>query len=80
MKIKFLQDFQGVETQGVFYRLGQVVDIDNGLAPRLIADKRAELVEVPTQPDKQIVTDETQIIENVYIAPRPTASTKRGRK
>jgi len=41
-KVKFLQDFQGVETNNVFYLRGQVVDVSEGVASRCVADGRAE--------------------------------------
>ena len=82
MKIIFLQDFQGVETGGVFYKRDQIVDLDINIALRLIADKRATPMEVPVyeQPAKQVVADDSEIFGNVYIEPQPTAKIKRGRK
>lgn len=43
-KVQFLQDFQGKETREIFYKQGQIVDFDDGMAERLIADGRAALV------------------------------------
>jgi hypothetical protein len=48
--VKFLQDFQGIETRGAFYKQGDVVDIDDGLVNRLVVDKRVELVQKPVVP------------------------------
>ena len=82
MKIIFLVDFQGVETGGVFYTCGQVVDLSIDVALRLVNDKRAAPMEVPVyeQPAKQVVADDSEIFGDIYIAPQPTAKTKRGRK
>lgn len=44
MKIKFLGSFQGVETGGIFYEQDQVVELDDGVASRLVMDGRAVLV------------------------------------
>ena len=59
-----------METSGVFYKLNQIVELSGDVALRLIADKRAALVEV-TQTNK---------LEAVEIEPQPTAKTKRGKK
>lgn len=55
MKIKFLHDFRGRETGEQYYTAGQVVEIDDQTAARLIADKRAEEVkdEQPEQTPKK---------------------------
>ena len=56
MKIIFLTDFRGRETNEHFYQAGEVADFDDQTAERLIADKRAELAEQPTpeaQPAKK---------------------------
>lgn len=86
MKIIFLQDFQGVETGGVFYTRGQVVDLSIDVALRLVNDKRAAPMEVPMevpvyeqpaeQPAEQVATDDSEVFDNVYVA----AKMKRGRK
>lgn len=59
--IRFLQDFQGVETNGVFYERGQVADVPDGVASRCVADKRAERVSEP----KQVV--EVEKVETVDV-------------
>lgn len=41
MKIKFLQDFQGRETQNRFYVKGQEAEFDNDIALQMIRDKFA---------------------------------------
>lgn len=43
-KVRFLQDFQGVETRGAFYKKGQAVEVPSDVADRCVADGRAELV------------------------------------
>jgi hypothetical protein len=43
-KVRFLQDFRGKETREVFYLKGQEVELDGGMAERLLADRRVELV------------------------------------
>lgn len=73
--IIFLQDFQGVETGGVFYKLGQVVTLSNGIAQRLIDDKRARLVAEPVvavMAEDEIIEPETIMTE---VHPK-----RRGRK
>lgn len=46
MKIKFLVDFRGRETNERYYQSGQVVELPDDIASRLIADKRAvEVIE-----------------------------------
>jgi hypothetical protein len=75
MEIKFLQDFQGVETGGVFYRLGQVVILENSVAARLVNDKRAELIEVIPPVPVEPVVEEPEVSEPVFVPYK-----KRGRK
>ena len=79
MKIKFLQDFQGVETSGVFYKLNQVVDLDYGLASRLVADKRAEKVEEQNSKQVETVIMPEDILTEVHET-QLTAKHKRGTK
>jgi hypothetical protein len=77
--IIFLQDFQGVETGGVFYKLGQVVTLGDGIAQRLIADKRAKLV-VTEQPEPAMAVmaeDEVTEPETIMTEVHPK---RRGRK
>jgi hypothetical protein len=81
-KVKFIQDFQGVETGGVFYTKGQVVSFDFSVAARLIADKRAELIEEKHyggQAEPELRHD-----EEIYPAPVEQVEViqpkKRGRK
>jgi hypothetical protein len=45
MKVRFLTDYQGQHTGPHFYLAGQVADVVESAALRLIADHRAELVE-----------------------------------
>lgn len=42
MRVRFLQDFQGVLTQERFFRAGEEEEFDDQLARDLIADGRAE--------------------------------------
>jgi hypothetical protein len=44
MKVKFLQDFQGVETNGVFYAKDSEHELPDNVASRLVDDGRAEYV------------------------------------
>lgn len=46
-KVKFLQDFQGRETREVFYKQGQVVELEDHIAQQLLADRRVELLPKP---------------------------------
>ncbi len=50
MRVKFLQDFQGVETGEVFYLRGQVVNLPDTQAERLLRDERVALVPVEVMP------------------------------
>ena len=75
MKIKFLQDFQGVETGGVFYKLGQVVVLADSVASRMIADKRAILIPEPVI--EVLAEDEVIEPETIMTEVHPK---KRGRK
>jgi hypothetical protein len=76
MKILFLQDFQGVETGNIFYQRGQIVVLDNGVATRLIADKRAELIEEKHYGGRP----EPELRHDDEIYPAPVEPKKRGRK
>jgi hypothetical protein len=49
MRVKFIQDFQGVETGEVFYHNGQEVDLPDNQADRLLRDKRVGLLR-PEEP------------------------------
>jgi hypothetical protein len=69
MNIKFLQDFQGRETQNRFYLKGQQAEFETDIAVNLIQNKFA--VEV-----KHIEIREPEI-EAVEDDPKPT---KRGKK
>jgi hypothetical protein len=55
MKIKFLSDFRGRETNEQFYQAGEVVELPLETAERLINDGRAERVEIeePAKPAKK---------------------------
>lgn len=44
MKVKFLQDFQGSETNNVFYLKGSEHELPDNIAERLVQDGRAEFV------------------------------------
>lgn len=54
-KVKFLLDFQGVETNEAFYLKDAIVELEDGIAERMIKDGRAEAVdeyiEEMSQPD-----------------------------
>jgi hypothetical protein len=46
MKIKFLIDFRGRETNEQFYQSGDIVDVSGDMGARLVTDGRAvEIVE-----------------------------------
>lgn len=49
-KIKMLIDFRGRETNEQYYKAGEVVEVSDGIAARLIETKRAELAEIETPP------------------------------
>ncbi len=53
MKIKMLTDFRGRETNERYYQAGQVVEIDDDIAARLIADNRAEAEQDQAQEPQQ---------------------------
>ena len=67
--VKFLQDFQGRETNEVFYRLGQEADLPDYMVSILVRDGRAELVKatVPYPPVSDeflnTITDEPHFAE-----------------
>lgn len=71
MKIKFLQDFRGRETDEVFYKFGDEVDLPDGVATRLVNDGRAEFVKVE-------VVEAVEVIEPVEVVGEKPS--KRGRK
>lgn len=50
MQIKFITDFGGRETGERHFTAGQVVELDDDLGRRLIADKRAVAVDPEPQP------------------------------
>lgn len=52
MKVIFITDFQGVETNEMFFRRGDVAELDDDTAARLITDKRAEAVP-DAQPEQE---------------------------
>jgi hypothetical protein len=58
MKVRFLQDYQGQHTGPHFYLAGQVADVDDSAAARLIADNRAVAVGGPVgnEPDYAAMT------------------------
>ncbi len=41
MRIRMLQDFRGRETNEAFYARGQVIDVEDRIAERLVSDGRA---------------------------------------
>ena len=43
-KVKFLQDFQGVETRNVFYEKDVEIVLEDGIADRVVEDGRAVYV------------------------------------
>lgn len=57
MQIKFLVDFRGRETNERYYTAGQLVELDDQTAARLIADKRAESAE--PEPEAQPEPEQT---------------------
>lgn len=59
MKIKFLQDFRGRETNEQFFERGQVAEFEDGVASRLVADGRAEFVPVVVEVAPVEVVTET---------------------
>jgi len=56
MKVRFLQDYQGQYTGPHFYVAGQVVDLDESTASRLIADNRAVAVKREVERDYSKLT------------------------
>ncbi len=73
--VRFLQDFQGVETGGVFYRSGQTVEVSTGVASRCVADKRAELVKQDNGERVTLIVDEVETSATVYDIPPVEAVT-----
>jgi hypothetical protein len=67
-KIKFLQDFRGTETNEVFYKKDEVVDVSENTAERLVKDGRA-VVESGSQYD----------VEPQFEQPVPEKKRKRGK-
>ena len=56
MIIKMLVDFRGRETNEQYFQAGQVIEVPDDIAARLIENKRAELAETETplaQPAKK---------------------------
>ena len=66
-RVKFLQDFQGRETAEVFYRLGQEVDLPDHVAARLIADRRAELVQAEPVVEEPAAIATSHFYGPVYV-------------
>lgn len=52
MKIKFIVDFRGRETNEQFYQSGQEVDLEDSIANRLVQDGRAEVIETKEEPKR----------------------------
>ena len=46
-KVKFLQDFRGVETGEVYYKKGDIGEVEDEWLERLVQDKRAVIVDEP---------------------------------
>lgn len=44
MRVRFLQDYQGKLTGPHFYRVGEVRDLEDGVAQALVLERRAEPV------------------------------------
>lgn len=67
MRIIFLQDFGGVETNEIHYLQGETVEIPDGIAAVLIREHRAmaapEVSEVPEV--SEIVTEPSADVESV---------------
>lgn len=92
MLVKFLQDFQGRETNEQFYKLGEVVDLPSHIADRLLTDKRVEPVNPAPRLDVEFEHDPIATAETVPYEPHPVdepvieeeapkpAPRKRGRK
>ncbi len=49
IKVKFLEDYSGVETDNVAYRAGMTADVEYVWFERLIQDKRAVVVNAQTK-------------------------------
>lgn len=62
-EVRFLQDFQGVETRNVFYKSGSVHSFEDDLADRLIVDGRAKSTFIHSY------VDETAQFENAATPP-----------
>lgn len=80
-KVKFFNDFQGVETNNVFYPAG-IHDVPEHVADRVVKDKRAEYVEgrgtVSHENTPQI--EEVPVVENDPTEPVMTSRKfKRGK-
>ena len=46
VKVKFLQDFRGRETDELFYKVGDVGEVEEIWLERLVQDKRVKVVPV----------------------------------
>ena len=58
MKIQFLTDFRGRETNEQYYTEGEVIDLPEGIAKALITTGRAKSAEVEeSKPDEKIISD-----------------------
>jgi hypothetical protein len=71
-KVRFLQDFQGRETNEVFYKKGQEVELPDSQTQILLADRRVELVDFP-QPQTAKEFLEPVVFENVTDVETETA-------
>lgn len=64
-RVRFLQDFQGKETNEIFYKLGQEVELPDHITSRLVADKRAEYVSAGDPP--AVVLENVTNVETVVV-------------
>ena len=82
-KVRFLQDFQGVETKGLFYSKNKEYELDDSVAERMILDGRAVSVFVHAYVDETPQFENASIpphyTEQVVELPKPTIK-KRGKK
>lgn len=65
-KVRFIQDFRGVETDEVYYKAGEFADVDDAWLERLIQDKRAVIVDEPkpkAKPRVRKVTVKKKVVE-----------------
>lgn len=80
MQIKFLQDFQGKETNEVFYKKDQIADLPDFMVGILVKENRAVYIAHGTSNAEN--TPQFEEVPPVEIPPveNVQASRKRGRK